>query len=105
MNCNKEVTNRFLLARLREALWRSKAARSSLLKAVFFIFVYSTSFGQSNPYSSKFIRVDDYIDSLMKEWKVPGLALAIVYKDQLIYGRGYGYRDVEKKLCYRKKVS
>ena len=76
----------------------SLVARGSLLKAFFCIFVYSTSFGQSNPYSSKFIRVDDYIDSLMKEWKVPGLALAIVYKDQLIYGRGYGYRDLEKKL-------
>ena len=87
MNHKKEAIHRFLLA-----------ARSSTLKAFFFIFVYSTSFGQTNPYSSKFIRVDDYIDSLMKEWKVPGLALAIVYKDQLIYGRGYGYRDLEKKL-------
>lgn len=53
---------------------------------------------QTNPYASKFIRVDDYIDSLMKDWNVPGLALAIVHKDQLIYGRGYGYRDLEKKL-------
>ena len=66
------------------------SARSSMLITILFVFVYSTSFGQSNPYSNKFIRVDDYIDSLMKEWNVPGLALAIVYKDQLIYGRGYG---------------
>jgi len=87
MNCKNEAIRRFSLV-----------ARSSLLTAIIFFFVYSTGFSQSNPYSSKFIRVDDYIDSLMKEWKVPGLALAIVYKDQLIYGRGYGYRDLEKKL-------
>lgn len=54
--------------------------------------------GQTNPYSKKFVLIDNYIDSLMKEWNVPGLALTIVYKDQIVYGRGYGYRDLEKKL-------
>ncbi|MFX6937541.1 serine hydrolase domain-containing protein, partial [Acinetobacter baumannii] len=29
---------------------------------------------------------------------IPGLALGIVYKDQLIYAKGYGYSDVENKL-------
>ncbi len=87
MKCKNEAIRMFSLE-----------ARSSLLTAIVFFFIYSNSFSQTNPYASKFIRVDDYIDSLMKEWKVPGLALAIVYKDQLIYGRGYGYRDIEKKL-------
>jgi CubicO group peptidase (beta-lactamase class C family) len=34
----------------------------------------------------------------MKDWNIPGLALGIVYKDQLIYGKGYGYRDIQNKL-------
>ncbi|MBN4683972.1 beta-lactamase family protein, partial [Pandoraea nosoerga] len=34
----------------------------------------------------------------MKQWNIPGLALGIVYKDQLIYAKGYGYRDIENKL-------
>jgi CubicO group peptidase (beta-lactamase class C family) len=42
--------------------------------------------------------IDGYIDSIMKQWNIPGLALGIVYKDQLIYAKGYGFRDVEAKL-------
>ena len=34
----------------------------------------------------------------MKSWNIPGLAIGIVYEDQLIYGKGYGYRDLENKL-------
>jgi CubicO group peptidase (beta-lactamase class C family) len=53
---------------------------------------------QSNPFTSKLPLIDKYIDSFMKEWNIPGLAIGIVYKDQLIYARGFGYRDVENKL-------
>ena len=67
MNCKNESIRMFLLT-----------ARCSLLTAFVFFYVYSSGLGQTNPYSNKFIRIDDYIDSLMKEWKVPGLALAIV---------------------------
>lgn len=79
------------------------AARSYKLIAVFtalslFLALPQTSQSQNNPFSARFVKVDDYIDSLMKDWNVPGLALGIVYKDKLIYGRGYGYRDIEKKL-------
>ena len=34
----------------------------------------------------------------MKDWNVPGVAIGIVYKDKLIFSKGYGYRDYEKKL-------
>jgi len=54
--------------------------------------------GQANVFQKKFPQIDRYIDSLMKDWNIPGLALGIVYKDQLIYARGYGYRDLENKL-------
>ncbi|HET9279162.1 MAG TPA: serine hydrolase [Flavitalea sp.] len=53
---------------------------------------------QSNPFQKKFSIIDRYIDSLMQSWNIPGLALGIVYKDQLIYSKGYGYRDLENKL-------
>jgi len=58
----------------------------------------AVSYPQSNPFQKKFPLVDRFIDSLMKEWNIPGLALGIVYKDQLIYAKGYGYRDLAKKL-------
>jgi CubicO group peptidase (beta-lactamase class C family) len=34
----------------------------------------------------------------MQEWKVPGLAMAVVEDGKVIYSKGYGYRDVGKKL-------
>jgi CubicO group peptidase (beta-lactamase class C family) len=53
---------------------------------------------QINPYQKKFPLVDQYIDSLLKDWNVPGMAIVIVHKDQAIYSKGFGYRDMEKKL-------
>ncbi|HEY6254120.1 MAG TPA: serine hydrolase [Candidatus Angelobacter sp.] len=41
---------------------------------------------------------DDFVAQAMKDWKVPGVAVAIVQGDKVILLRGYGYRDVEKKL-------
>ena len=38
--------------------------------------------------------LDGYIESSMKEWKVPGVAVAIVQGNQVVYIRGYGIRDV-----------
>jgi Beta-lactamase class C and other penicillin binding proteins len=63
-----------------------------------FLFIAQSSYSQTNPFQKKFPLIDRYIDSLLKDWNVPGLALGIVYKDQLIYAKGYGYRDLEKKL-------
>jgi CubicO group peptidase (beta-lactamase class C family) len=42
--------------------------------------------------------IDDFIASVMTEWKVPGLAIAVVKDGQVILSKGYGYRNVEKQL-------
>lgn len=42
--------------------------------------------------------IDEFIDSVMKEWKVPGLAIAAVKDGQVVLSKGYGYRDLERKL-------
>ena len=34
----------------------------------------------------------------MKEWKIPGLAIAVVHDNKVILAKGYGYRNREKKL-------
>ena len=56
------------------------------------------AFSQVTPFQKKLPIIDKYIDSFMQAWNIPGLALCIVYKDQLIYAKGYGYRDLENKL-------
>lgn len=40
--------------------------------------------------------LDAYIVAAMKTWQVPGLGLAVVRNDTVIYTRGYGLRDVGK---------
>lgn len=42
--------------------------------------------------------LDDFVTETMKDWKVPGLALAVVQNGKVILIKGYGYRDLEKKL-------
>jgi CubicO group peptidase (beta-lactamase class C family) len=39
-----------------------------------------------------------FVEQQMKEWEVPGVAIAIVKDGKLVFARGFGYRDVEKKL-------
>jgi CubicO group peptidase (beta-lactamase class C family) len=38
--------------------------------------------------------LDDYITRAMADWDVPGLGLAIVRNDSLVYARGYGVREL-----------
>jgi len=42
--------------------------------------------------------LDSFIEDGMKDWNVPGLAIGIVEGEQIIYLKGYGLRDVERKL-------
>ncbi len=42
--------------------------------------------------------LDAYIVDAMRAWRVPGLAVAIVRGDEILYLKGFGYRDGAKKL-------
>ena len=37
--------------------------------------------------------LDAYVERSMRDWQVPGLALAVVRHDSVIYARGYGVRE------------
>ena len=41
---------------------------------------------------------DRFVDSAMTAWKVVGLGLGIVVDGQVVYQKGHGLRDLEKKL-------
>jgi len=38
------------------------------------------------------------VKKVIEDWNVPGLAIGIVQSNNTIYAKGFGYRDVEKKL-------
>jgi CubicO group peptidase (beta-lactamase class C family) len=41
---------------------------------------------------------DDVVTDAMKKFEVPGMAIAIVKNNKVIYAKGFGLRDVEKQL-------
>ncbi len=42
--------------------------------------------------------LDEFVAQEMKNWKVPGVAVAVVKDGQVILSKGYGSRDMEKQL-------
>jgi CubicO group peptidase (beta-lactamase class C family) len=42
--------------------------------------------------------LDGFVEQVMKDWHVPGLAVAIVKDGQVVYAKGFGSRDVKKGL-------
>src|SRR5262249_18718143 len=40
----------------------------------------------------------------VKDWNVPGIGVAVVAKDKVVFAKGYGYRDYGKKLPYTTKT-
>jgi CubicO group peptidase (beta-lactamase class C family) len=43
---------------------------------------------------------DAYMDQTLKDWNTPGIGVGIVVNDKLVFAKGYGYRDYEKKLPF-----
>ena len=42
--------------------------------------------------------LDAYMEKVLKDWNAPGVVVGVVVKDKLAFAKGYGYRDVGKKL-------
>ena len=53
---------------------------------------------QDKAVAKKLKGLDKYIERSMKDLKVPGVAMVIVKDGKIAYKKGYGYRDVAKKL-------
>ena len=41
---------------------------------------------------------DAYMEKVLKDWNGPGIGVGVVVNDKLVFAKGYGYRDYEKKL-------
>src|SRR5258708_24781662 len=50
--------------------------------------------------SKKLEGFDDYMAKVLKDWNGPGIGVGIVVGDKLVFAKGYGYRDYEKKLPF-----
>jgi len=41
--------------------------------------------------------LDAYFEKSLKEWQIPGMAIAIVNADSIVFSKGYGYANIAKK--------
>lgn len=68
---------------------------ATILLAVFCLAVQA----QKKPMpDARLAGIDAKLEALLAEWKVAGFAVAVVEKDKVVYAKGFGYRDYEKKL-------
>jgi CubicO group peptidase (beta-lactamase class C family) len=57
-------------------------------------FAYGLDAGASNQLAAALANLDPYIQASMASTKVPGLAVAVVYQDQVVFLKGYGVRKL-----------
>lgn len=49
---------------------------------------------------NKLNSVDGFIDKILSDWNVPGIGIAVVHEDKMVFAKGYGYRDYGAKLPF-----
>jgi len=72
--------------------------RCGLGLLVIVLFIASGAVAQEKPAADPFDGFPEFVEKLMADWEVPGLAVAVVKDGDVIYKKGFGFRDVEKGL-------
>nr|WP_186322975.1 serine hydrolase [Paenibacillus xylanexedens] len=60
--------------------------------------IKTTTETTATPIQNKLEGLDNFVTKQLEQWKGVGTAVAVIHKDQVIWSKGYGYRDLEKKL-------
>jgi CubicO group peptidase (beta-lactamase class C family) len=82
-------TTRPRLARRR---WPVSQSRVLLTLALLVLTAASPLAGQAGPLRG----LDRYVQRVMKDWRTPGLAIAVVKDDSVVLAKGYGVRELGK---------
>lgn len=68
---------------------------------LFLLTICLVSFFESQaqkPTDKRLAGLDTAVARILKDWKAPGVTVAVVEKNKVVYTGGFGYRDLEKKL-------
>jgi CubicO group peptidase (beta-lactamase class C family) len=69
-----------------------KRTKAIWLIVLLLLVLPSSQFGYAQEAPSK--DFDEYVNKALKDWDVPGLAIAIVKNDQIVFAKGYGVRKL-----------
>ena len=67
--------------------------KNRVIGVLLFLFITSNSFSQTARLDS----LDAYFQRSLELWQVPGMAIAIVKDDSLIFAKGYGVKNIKNK--------
>lgn len=62
------------------------------------LFIFSLSLLSVSNLPFDFAQFEKFVHKVMDQWKVPGVAIGVIKGKKLIYARGFGYRDLKRKL-------
>lgn len=72
---------------------KTELIKFKIISVILLIFISTgLAFGQNINWQS----IDDYVNKAIKDWEVPGVAIAVVKDDKIIYSKGYGVRELGK---------
>ena len=85
---------------------RVKLIFANILALILLISFSAPAFAQdeSQKVAEKLQGFDAYMEKVLKDWNAPGIGVGIVVNDKLVFAKGYGYRDYEKKLPITSKT-
>lgn len=70
-------------------------------KAIFSSLLFCLAIVSANaqkPTDPRLKGLDTFAARIIREWNVPGVSIAVVEKNKVVYAGGFGYRDIDKKL-------
>ncbi|NIO22323.1 MAG: serine hydrolase, partial [Candidatus Aenigmarchaeota archaeon] len=71
---------------------------TAYLTASFFLLSDSYIFCQELNEAGHLRGLSQYVEKRMEEWKVPGIAIGVIQNDSVLFLKGFGFRDISKKL-------
>ena len=66
--------------------------RRLIFAVVFIALCTAQAFTQPRPLEG----FDDYVAKAVKDWRAPGLAVAVIKNDEVVFERGFGVRELGK---------
>jgi len=59
------------------------------------VFIATSLFAQSSSIDTE--QLDSYIQQAQSNWEIPGLAISVIHKGEVVFEKGYGLRNLENK--------
>ena len=60
----------------------------------------TAAFAQQMDVAKKLQGFDAYMEKVLKDWNAPAVGVGVVVGDKLVFAKGYGFRDVGRKLPF-----